>query len=409
MAVPPAKLIDLTSIFDKLDLKGNISSVTNTTTNMIDGLKKQVLEPVSAITQNLNKGVALISNADSMVRGAVSTFTSQTMNGINSVVGGLSGGKLNLSGFGDLVNLKDGIPNFNVDQVLGKVTKQFGFDVTNIKGFSDSFGSNILSEFNKQAMNGLSVVTDSLGNVIKTGEGLLNGAGDMGLGLLKGLDGDWGKIHDSAITNSFLNTVTDVVAKSGISSAYKTVCDAYDNVEDGKRALINAAGTCVKNGDLDSMNAIMKIVGTNTKKNLSVKGLNSYSQVGDTPDTTIPIEDLGVDGVGAIAALYPTLIEDMLSNFEFKASDTLNDYATIQNDMLSLFASVGGDNWHQVYVPGYGVVDDLSLTKNISPDGLTLLADVTYLTGMLTTSNMFNELPALTTFKNNFPKTPILH
>lgn len=337
----------------------------------VSGLSTQLVNPFKSVTESVKGGIATISEAQSKLSANLSAYKSQAIDGIQVGLKNMTGGVFSLSDFKDIVTYQDGF-KLNPDALLRIGGKGLGFNLTSIQGMKDDLSSAFMNELSSMS-GGLS---DGLiyfdGTKLRISD---DWKYDMGMSIIDfiGKDNDdFGSIINVAGMNAILNTMLNETVRYGILDGYNTFGDQYIYQSDFHDALVNSVSIAVANGDAESVRKILEIINK--------------------------------EGAKKVNATYPDLIEQLLGNFRFQASENTSDYARIRNSILEVCTKLKGDHWYMTYTQ-MGMVTNMALVNSISDDAKTVLMDVDELVPLLCGSGLFGDMSAIEIFQQDFPKS----
>lgn len=367
-------LLQKTSLFEGVDINNNLQKASQSMSETVSNLTTQVVNPFKSISAGVQAGVATISETQSVIASNISAYKSSAIDGINNALKNITGGKYNLSDLGSLVTYRDGF-KLNTDQLLSLAGRGLGFNINSMTDLKNQIGNGFIDELNSMTggiAQGL-VIADTDGSFVK-----LHIADDwkysMGTQLIDFLAKDdssgFGSVTNVAAINATLNTLLNQAVKSSLTRSYANFGNMYIYQSDYHDALINTANVSAERGDLDSLTEIINIVGN--------------------------------EGATKIAALYPTTIEQTLSNYAFTSTDDPSDYPRLTTNLLNLCVKLGGTDWYK-YPTQFGMVTNVGLVNQLSPDAKTLLEETEELIPLLCSAGIFTEQSATDLFLSDFP------
>ena len=365
----------MASLFDGLDLGSNLDSFKKNVGNSMNTVKSSILTPVSTITTKVNDGIAVVKATDSKLQSIVSSYKSAAVSQLDGIIGALSGGMLNTSDLTSMVRVgPDGV-TFNTDDLMRNVGDKIGMDLTGgTSGFISRFASGVNNEFSTITGNHFGDLVNTDGSTFRISK---NWRGQAGSGLLSMLNryGGFDSLVDTSVTNSFYNTLLNNSAQYGMADSYASIIANYKFKHDAQSALIHAVQYMLANGDVDSLDEVIKL--------------------------------LDKEGVMGVNARYPLFVESLLSKFSFSATTVAEDYPAIRTKLLNVLITFAGPDWHQTSTQ-FGTAYNLMLTSTISADVTTLLMENIEYSPLLMSGGMFQDASAVDVFKNSFPGAPLL-
>lgn len=363
------------SLFDGLDLGSDLQTFQKNVSSSMNDVKSAILTPISATMTKVNEGVALIKATDSKLQSVVSEYKSVAVSQLDGIIGALSGGMLNTSDLTKMVRVgPDGV-TFNTDDLVRSVGDQIGLDISGGQGgFMQQFANGINSQFNSITGSYFGNLVDTDGNTFRISK---NWRGQAGSSLLNMLNryGGFDEFIDTSVTNSFYNTLLFNSAQYGMADSYESILKNYTFAKDGQSALLDAVQYMLANGDVNSLEAVIKI--------------------------------MEKDGIMSVNAKYPLFVETLLSKFSFSVDTTQDQHPAIRASLLNVLNTFAGPNWH-LTATQFGTAYNLMLTSSISADVVTLLMEDEKYSPLLYASGMYQDNSAVDTFKNDFAGVPIL-
>jgi hypothetical protein len=350
-------------LFSGLDLNPSVTSFQSNTNTAMKSVKESSLTPADVTTANQKQGVALKTSRDTGVMGTISEYRSTAVEQLNGIIGSLSGGTLNLKDLTKSIRMgPDGI-TFSDNAIISAVSGAAGYKVSGQSGAARALSASLAAEFKK--ITGLNI-----GNILTTNGTKFrvndNWRGQLGkqtlnmLGKAAGLD----DLLDVSVKGAFYNSVLKNATIFGMSDSYRKIWDSYPKGFDliKRDAAIEAMENVITNGDVESMDAMLKLFDTQTKNVLLGK--------------------------------YPRFVSILFSNFRFDKTAIPEEYPIIRAKLLAILEDLIGPEWYmkQTY---FGKVLDLGLMNNASPDLKTLLQPVDDLVPLLCTAGMFHDASAL--------------
>lgn len=347
------------------------TQLSKSISDTITGLGSTAINPLKAVDASTTSGVALVSEGDSMLTKALTTYKSINIDKIISGASDLVGGILNNPDLGRIMTYEDG---FKVDtsELLRIASQGLGFNVGSMTDIKGQMGQSFLDELD-QMTGGL-----SNGLFFSNGDGKLVIADGWQMSVGESLIGFIGRNNEAfsgivniAGVNSVLNVMIRQAAQNAMYQSYESFGDQYLFESDYHNAIINSMEYCIGRGDIQSINKMFEIIGK--------------------------------DGIHKVRAQYPDLIERTLVGFYFTENTYEEDYAQLGVLLNNLLVTVGGDNWHLMQTE-YGAVYNLAMVSSISENAALLLSAYPQYIPMLAASSMFGDENALDVFQVQFPK-----
>lgn len=369
------------SIFDDLNLGDSFSKFQKTTGDLVKDAKTSVVTSVSTVTEKINEGVTLVRETDSKIQKTISGFKSRTIEQLDGIVGALSGGILNTKDLTKLVRVGPNGITFSKEEFAATVGEKIGFPVSSTGGLMGGIASRINTQFNDLTGGYFGDLVDSNGNSFGITK---NWRGKLGGGLLDmlGRYTDMEDLIDISVTNAFYNTLLDETANYGMYGSYDKILSMYPRPSDGQLALTAAIERAMNNADIDSVYAMMKLMEAGTLANA--------------------------------ASTYPTMVENLMSNYTFPLNITPGDYAGLKSKLMEIIVSFKGNNWWERKTT-FGTALNIGLVNSLSDDIVALLmpankSDTTSdpFISLLCARKMFAENSATDELRMVFSEAPIL-
>lgn len=358
-------------LFSGLDLSPSVSNFKSNTNTAMKGVKESSLTPADVTTANQKQGVALKTSRDTGVLGTITEYRSTAVEQLNGIIGDLSGGFLNLKDLTKSIRMgPDGV-TFSDSAIISAVTGAAGYRVSGQSGAARALSSELANQFKKITGLNISSILTTNGTKFRVND---NWRGQLGkqtlnmLGKAAGLD----DLLDTSVKGAFYNSVLKNAAIFGMSDSYRRIWDSYPKGFDMIRrdAAIEAMQDVITNGDIESMDEMLKLFDTQTKNVLLGK--------------------------------YPRFVSTLFSNFKFDKTAIPEEYPIIRGKLLAILEELIGPEWYmkQTY---FGKVLDLGLMNAASRDLIKLLQPVDELVPLLCTAGMFHDQSALVQLRGQFP------
>lgn len=365
-------LLQNKNIYANVDSVNKLQEASRAMGETVSGLKNQLVNPFKAVTSEVKNSAVLIKEGQSKILSNINAYKSSAILQIDTALKNITGGLLNLGNIGSVITYKDGF-KVDTDQLLSIGSQGLGFNINSMKDLKQQIGNGFIDE--------LDSMTGGLSRGLFFADGTrLHVADDWKLGLGTSLIDFLGKdaengfntIVNLAGVNSILNTVLKQTVGTGMWQGYKNFSSMYVFQSDYHDALINSLSLAIGAGDIKSIQVILDIIET--------------------------------EGVNKIKALYPDLIERMLSTFRFTLDDYPEDYPAIRAVLLDVIKKVGGEDWYK-YPTSIGIAYKMSVINNVSEDAKLLLSEVDTLAPILCSAGIFTDRSALDVFTADFPKS----
>lgn len=367
-------LLQNSSIFDSVDIGNNLQKASQAMGDTVSNLTDQVVNPFKAVTASVQSGVAKVSETQSTILGAITSYKSQAIDGINNALKNLTGGKYNLSDLSKLVKYEDGF-KLDTDALLGLAGRGIGFNVNSMYDLKNQIGNGFINELNSMT-GGLAkglVIADTDGSFVKlhiADDWKYNMGSSMIDFLSKGDSEGFGSVVNVAAINSVLNTMLNKAVESSLTRGFDNFKDMYVYESDYHDALINNISVASNRGDLDSLAKILEIVKQ--------------------------------EGANKAAALYPTTIEQTLSNYYFPSDVDPSDYPRLSVTLVGVCVKLGGSAWYK-YPTQHGLAINVGLVRVLSSDAKILLEEIDELIPFVCSAGIFTEDSAANVFMRDFP------
>lgn len=364
-------LLQKNNMFEGVNLDNPLQKASQSMSDTVTGLDKQILAPLKSASDSVQSGVALVKENETKIMSNVSTFMSQAIKGIDEGLKSITGGLLNLGNVGDLVKYEDGF-KVNTDGLLRIAGQGLGFNINSMQDLKQQIGDGFLNQ--------LDDLTMGLSRGLFYADGTKFGINDnwqldMGTQLIDFLTRaggeDFANVVNTAGINAVLNTMLQETIKNGIWSGYPVFKDNYIFESDYHDALIDGIMYAIGNGDVKSLQSILDII--------------------------------QAEGANKVRAKYPKLIEETLMNFRFTDGTNPEDYPQLKTMMLDVFVRVFGPDWYK-YPTQFGMKTNMALSSFISDDAKLILSEERDLIGLLCGAGIFMDTPARDVFLTHFPK-----
>lgn len=377
MAVGDANTtLDFNSSFDGLDLGNALAGLSKEVTSTVSQLKDQSINPIKSISERVKDGAALLKETDKTVTDKINTFKSDVLLGINSVLSDITGGKLNASDFSRVLTYQDGF-KVDSDELFRIASKGLGFNASNIDGLKRELAGSFMDELSDMTLG----LSDGLfyydGTKFVVGDNWSYGEGNILLQYLMKQSDAFNSIINVAGMNSALNTMLMESARQGFRDSFSSFKDKYVFESDYEAALMRSIEILLTNGDLLSLQEVLKLLGESNHANIKAK--------------------------------YPKFAETILSTYRFSRTVEPEDYPELKKILLEIITSVEGKKWYLIYSEVLQKdVLNASVVTRASKDSKTLLETEPDLAALLCLTGVFKEEPAFDVFLRQFPNTVVL-
>lgn len=357
------------------------NNVTDFAKNVSKGLQKYKSSAVQAIDPIKNKlkdGVALVKSTESKISNTITSYKSDVIQNLNSIIGSLTGGLVNVDDITKYVKVGPNGVSFDKQGLAANLGSKIGIDLTTNNSLMYQLTNSINQQFNDLTGGYFGNMVQSDGSSFRVTQ---NWRDKLGNGLLDALQRTTGVqrgLFDYTITTAYNNSLLNLSAQYGMSDSYAGIMTAYTDQQDAKTALIDAVSFMLRNGDLISINEVLTLI-------------DPYQY-------------------GVLNAKYPQLISQIFANYAVDPNTDPATYPTIKANLLNVCSKVVGPTWY-LRTNEFGTTFDLSTLATISDDiKKVLLSDNTYpeLIPLICATGMFTSMSAITVFTQQFPNVPML-
>jgi len=370
-----SNIIKPKSSFENMNMADNLAQRQKAISESVSGFSNQMVNPIKSTVSEIKAGVAIIKDTDKAISQKLYNYKSEAIDSINDYLNALTGGKINFNDFGNVLSYKDGF-KVDSDELLKIAGKSLGFNINNITDMKKQLGQSFINELNDMTLG----LSDGLFQVGYDGEFKIAGDWDKTTGQLvfdfleRGSD-TFGAINNFAATNAILNTMVYKNAEIGYSNGFYSFGEMYLYRDDYYGALINSIEILINNGDIDSLNEVLKILDTESRYKVRSK--------------------------------YPNFTETVLINFRFPNNVLEEEYDIYLEKLLKIIEEVDGKDWNLTNT-FMGDILNVGLVSKISEDSYTLLQRKEELIPFLCCSGIYEEYPANLRFRRDFPDSVIL-
>lgn len=361
-------------LFEGIDLGNAVSKSTRAISDSVSGLKSQLVNPIKSVTGSIKEGVATIKEGTTEITGTISAYKSKAILGIDESLKNLSGGILNASNIGSIIQYKNGL-KVNTDQLLRLATKGLGYNVYSMEDLKNQLGESFISELDEMSGGIAKNLFFADGGKIAFNK---DWEYDMGQSLIDFLgkdDSAFGTAVNYAALNSVLNATLRNTVKMGMWQGYGAYQAKYLFKEDYIKTLINSVEFAIQAGDVASLEEIVRIVET--------------------------------EGVNTIKAKYPDINDRLLSSYNLPEGTTPDKYPALRTALKNILVVLGGESWYKTFSQ-FGMVTNMALVNSISDDAKFLLSEYEEYIPFLCAAGIFQERTAIEVFSSHFPKAVIL-
>ncbi|WNV45956.1 hypothetical protein [Aeromonas phage AerS_266] len=363
-------LLGQDGLFSGVTKSNPIESLSKTISESVSGLTSQLINPLKAVGEATNSGVALVSESDSRLVNAVTTFKSINIDKIIQGASDLVGGILNNPQLSNVLSYEDGF-KVNSSELLRMASNGLGFNVGSAGDIKQLMGDEFLKELDSMTGGISSGLFFADGTKVSIRDGWQMSVGETLINFLGKENGAFAGIVNIAGVNAVLNTMIRQAAENAMYQSYETFGDQYLFQSDYHDAIINSMEYCIARGDIQSINKMLEIIGK--------------------------------EGLNKVRAQYPDLIERTLAGFYFTADTYEEDYPQLAVLLNTLLVEVGGPDWYKSATE-FGLVTNLAVVNSISESAKLLLQDFPQYHPLLCSAGIFNDTSAIDVYLKDFPK-----
>lgn len=364
-------LLPTSNLFSTVNVDNPINQLSKSISDSVSGLTDQLINPLKTVESSSTAGVALVSESDSQLTSALTTFKSINIDKIMQGASDLVGGILNNPQLGSVVSYQDG---FKVDtsQLLRIASNGLGFNVGSMTDIKDLMGQEFLNELDSMTGGLSNGLFFSDGTKLTIADGWQMAMGESLISFIGRNNTAFSGILNIAGVNAVLNTMIRQAAQNAMYQSYETFADQYLFVSDYHDAIINSMEYCIARGDIQSINKMFEIIGQ--------------------------------EGINKVRAQYPDLIERTLAGFYFTENTYEEDYPTLAALLDKLLIEVGGPGWFTLNTD-FGLATNLAVVASISEDAKLLLSTYPKYMPLLCSAGIFQDEDARDVFQRQFPKS----
>lgn len=362
-------LLEQKSSFEGMNLTESLAKRQKAISNSVSEFTTQMVNPIKSTVSKIKEGVALIKDMDRKLSDQLYQYKSETIDNINGYLNALTGGKLNIEDFGNVLSYQDGF-KVDSDELLRIAGKTMGFNLNSIGNMKQQLGQAFIDELNDLTLG----LSDGLFIVGYDGEINISGDWDRNKGefifdfLSKGSD-TFSAVNNFAASNAILNTLIYNNAEIGFVQGFRPFEEMYLYQSDYYNALINSIEILIGRGDILSLKEVLTILDEEERWKVKAK--------------------------------YPNFAETVLRNFSFDYNTTEDQYDELKDTLLEIIIKVEGKDWNKEET-FMGSLLNIGLVNHISDDSKTLLQRDESLVPFLLASGIFNERNAMDAFRSDF-------
>lgn len=362
-------LLQKSNLLADIDMNNPIDQLSKSLNDTISGLNDQIINPLKSTFETASGGVALVSENDSMLTKALSTFKSINIEKISEGTSNLIGGILNNPDLGSIFTYEDGF-KVNSEELMRIASQGLGFNIGGVADIKQQLGDSFVEELNSLTGGLTQGLFFADGTKLTIADGYERGMAEALIGFIGRNDSAFGQILNIAGVNSVLNVMIRQAAENAMYQSYDSFKGEYLRLEDYHSALINSMEYCIAQGDVRSLERMLEIIGE--------------------------------DGLNKVRAQYPDLIERTLGGFKFTNETYEEDYPKLRDLLEKLLITVGGNDWYRVATE-FGMATNLAVVNNISDDAKLLLSDYDKYLPLLCSAGLFVDEDAVEVFLADFP------
>jgi hypothetical protein len=362
------------SIFDGFNLSDDVRQFKSSTGQSVNTVKGNVLNPIDVTTERLDAGMAIRNDNDTSVQGTITAYRSNVVEALDGVIGALSGGMLNTKAITKAIRIDENGVRLDTDALISSAAGALGYNVYGANGAMQDFAKGINDELNRMTGLNFYQLIKSDGN----GKFSVNGnwrsqAGMQTLDFFRKLTG-MDEFVDVSVKTALYNKVLYDSSLFGMRDGYGDLWKNYPYMGLRQDAFIEAMRYMITNGDIESIDEVMKLLDEQGKFSLLNK--------------------------------YPDFVKTLFAKFRFASDVWPEDYPALRAKLMAILEIVAGPEWWMRQTQ-FGKAYNLGLTTGISRDMVTLLSDVPELIPLLATKGMFSEGSATRVLNNAFPDAPV--
>lgn len=357
-------------IFGGLDLGKELSSFKQTTTQAMSGVKENTLTPADTTGKRLKEGIALKTARDTSATTGMTSYKDRVVNELDGIIGAMSGGLLNTKDLTKAVRVgRDGI-TFSDDAILGAVGSEIGYPVNGKTGAMRRIASQATAEFKKLTGVNIGSLLTTDGKTFRVNK---NWRGQVGNQLLNMLGNYVGidEFVDVSVKGALYNSILYETVGYGMSNAYGTLWGSYPKGMELIRrdAFLEAARLAITNGDIESLQAIIGLIGE--------------------------------EGRNVLLSKYPNFVEQLFGNFKFDDDVYPEDYPVILAKVQIVLNQVLGAEWY-LKTTSFGKVYNLAVMNRVSADMKKLLIQWDEIIPLVAMAGMYEDVNTLAELRRQF-------
>jgi len=358
-------------MFSGLNLGEKLSAFQSNTNNAMKNVNSSTLTPMDATAKNIKEGVALKTARDTSVSGTISQYRSSVVEELDGIVGFITGGLLKTSDITKAIRVgRDGV-TFSDDAIIAAVGGSLGYPVNGKSGVMRKIASGVSAEFKRITGLNIGSILTANGTEFRVNK---NWRGQVGQQVLRMVGDTIGidEFLDYSVKGAIYNNVLYNAVGYGMTGSYAKLYAAYPPGFYALRrdATLVAMQTAITNGDLESMDALLKLMETESRMTLLGK--------------------------------YPNFISDLFSKFKFDDGVYPEDHPAVLAKLKSVVSGIAGEEWYYRYT-AFGKAYNLGLIMNVSADMKVLLLQWPEIIPLVAFAGQFKETKPIDQLRSMFP------
>lgn len=361
------------SIFDGFSLTDTLKSFQTSTSTAMSKVKENTLNPMDTTGDNLTQGVALLKPTDTSVQKNITSYKSVAVSELDGIIGMLSGGFLNTKAITNSIKIGPNGISLDTDSILSAASQEAGFPVNGKSSAMRKLANGISGQFKKLTGVDMGQIIQGDGKGFKVNgdwRSLLGTETLRQISNLTGID----EFIDVSVQTALYNTVMDSAARLGMRDSYKSIYDLYRDTRSANEMLVDAVRVMITNGDIESIDTVVKMMDQN--------------------------------GVNAINAAYPELIETLFRSFHFATDVMPEDHPALRDKLLALLTRICGPSWWMRSTE-FGNAYNLGIIHTVSADMIILLNGMDELAPLLCAAGIYRDRNAVSELKSLFRDAPV--
>lgn len=357
-------------IFSGLDLGKELSSFKQSTSQAMSGVKENTLTPADTTGKRLKEGIALKNARDTQATTGMTNYKDRVVNELDGIIGALSGGLLNTKDLTKAVRVgRDGV-TFSDDAILGAIGSEVGYPVNGKSGAMRKIAGQVTAEFKKITGVNIGGLLTTDGQTFRANK---NWRGQVGSQLLNMLGNYVGidEFIDVSVKGALYNSILYETVGYGMSGSYGLLWGSYPKGMELIRrdAFLEAARLAITNGDIESLQTIINLIGE--------------------------------EGRNVLLSKYPNFVEQLFGNFKFDDDVYPEDYPTILAKVQIVLNQVMGPAWYLKYT-SFGDAYNMAVVARVSPDMKKLLIMWDEIAPLVACAGMYDTVATIPELRRQF-------